>query len=174
MKQNNMINKIVILCYGFFVLASFQFDFIPGKRIGYNFFVFFVDMIQVLPCVFVLIGLFEVWVKKEIVEKHLGEESGFMGYVWAILLASNVVGGLYVAFPVAYSLFSKGAKLSVVFTFIGAAAVCRIPMTLFEASFIGIKFTIVRLVVSLPLVVATSIILGSYLSKRNYTMHERL
>jgi len=112
--------------------------------------------------------LFEVWVKKEKVEKHLGRESGFIAYIWVILLAGTTVGGLYVAFPVAYSLYHKGAKLSVVFTYVGAAAICRIPIVIFEASFMGIKFSLIRLFVSIPLVIVSSIWLGNYLGKRNY------
>ena len=77
-----------------------------------------------------------------------------------------------VAFPVAYSLYSKGARLSVIFTYIGAAAICRVPMTIFEASFLGIKFTAIRLLVALPLVVVSSIVLGGYLRKRNYKIVE--
>jgi len=129
-------------------------------------------MLKVLPCAFILIGLFEVWVKRETVEKHLGEKSGFRGYLLGILLASTTVGGLYVAFPVAYSLYSKGAKLGVIFTYIGASAVCRVPMTIFEASFLGVKFSAIRLLVSIPLVVITSMLLGSYLKKRNYGIAE--
>ncbi len=125
-------------------------------------------MFKILPCAFILIGLFEVWVRRETVEKHLGERSGIRGYIWAVLLAGTTVGGLYVAFPVAYSLYGKGAKLSVIFTYLGAAAICRVPMTIFEASFMGIKFTTIRLLVSLPLVIVTSILLGDYLTKRNY------
>ncbi len=75
-------------------------------------------MLKILPCAFILIGLFEVWVKKEIIEKHLGEESGIKGYMGAILLAGTIAGGLLVAFPVAYSMYNKGAKLSVIFTYI--------------------------------------------------------
>ena len=74
------------------------------------------------------------------------------------------------AFPVAYSLYNKGAKLSVIFTYVGASAICRIPMTIFEAFFMGMKFTIIRLVVSLPLVVISSWLLGTYLTKINYSI----
>jgi uncharacterized membrane protein YraQ (UPF0718 family) len=125
-------------------------------------------MLKVLPCAFVLIGIFEVWVKRETVERHFGTESGMRGYAWAILLAGTTVGGLYVAFPVAHSLCSKGAKLGIIFAYIGASAICRIPMAIFEASFLGIKFTAIRLLVSLPLVVITSILLGEYLTKKGY------
>jgi len=92
--------------------------------------------------------------------------------IWAVLLAATTVGGLYVAFPVAYCLYSKGAKLSAIFTYIAASAICRVPMVIFEASFLGIKFTSIRLLVSLPLVIMSSMTLGDYLARRNYEVTE--
>lgn len=170
--KKNIIIKIGILCYVIFLVVSFILNFKSGKEIGHNFISLSMDMFKIVPCIFILIGLFEVWVKKETVEKHLGHESGIRGYIWAILLAGTAVGGVYVAFPIAYSLYNKKAKLSVIFTYIGAAAICRIPMTTFEASFIGIKFTLVRLFTSLPLVIITSIILEKYLKKINYKIKQ--
>jgi len=155
-----------------FLIVSWIFGFSPGIEIANNFRSFSIEMLKILPCAFILIGLFEAWVKKETVERHFGEESGIRGYIWGILLAGTTVGGLYVAFPVAYSLYSKGAKLSVIFTYLGASAICRIPMAIFEASFLGIKFTAIRLLVSLPLVIVASILLGNYLTKRNYKIIE--
>jgi len=162
------INLMAGLIYFAFIFASFAIGFRPGEQIGYNFISFSIVMLKLLPCAFILIGLFEVWVKKESVEKHLGKDYGVRGYILIILLAGTTVGGLYVAFPVAYSLFKKGAKLSVIFTYIGASAVCRIPMTIFESSFMGIKFSLIRLVVSIPLIILSSIWLANYLEKKNY------
>jgi len=172
MKKNIKIRIAYISIYFLFLAVSFVLRYNPGKEIGYNFVSFLLYMLKILPCAFILIGLFEVWVKKEVIEKHLGEESGIRGYAWVILLAGTIAGGLLVAFPIAYSLYNKGAKLSIVFTYIGAAAICRIPMTLYEASFMGVKFTMIRLLFSLPLVIITSILLEKYLSKRNYKMAE--
>lgn len=172
MKRNNIIKIVSISAYIAFILFSFMTGFDPGKQIGKNFITFSVDMLEILPCAFVLIGLFEVWVKKETVEKHFGKGSGIRGYTWAVLLAGTTVGGLYVAFPVAYSLYCKGARFSVIFTYIGASAICRVPMTIFEASFMGMKFSAIRLLVSLPLVIISSILLGDYLEKRNYKIME--
>lgn len=171
-KRDNIIKIISISCYVLFLIVSLITGFNPGKEIGYNFLSFSVDMLKILPCAFMLIGLFEVWVKRETVERHFGEKSGIRGYIWAILMAGTTVGGLYIAFPFAYSLYSKGAKLGVIFTYIGASAICRVPMTVFEASFLGIKFTAIRLFASLPLVILTSVLLGAYLTKRNYQISE--
>lgn len=170
--QNKQIKALAILIYFVFISGSFLFGFKSGKQIGHNFITFSVEMLKILPCAFILIGLFEVWVKKESVEKHLGKDSGMIGYIWVVLLAGTTVGGVYVAFPVAYSLFKKGAKLGVVFTYIGASAICRIPMTIFESSFMGIKFSLIRLLVSIPLVILSSVWLGNYLEANNYRIME--
>ena len=154
--------------FAVFVLISFSFDYTPGLMIYKNFSKFLVTMMKFIPVVFLLIGLFEVWVKKETIEYHLGHDSGIIAFIWAIMLAGTTIGGLYVAFPVAYSLYNKGARMAVIFTYVGAAAVARVPMTLFEASFLGLKFTVVRLVISIPLIIISSIGLEKYLTKLDY------
>ena len=78
------------------------------------------------------------------------------------------MGGLYISFPIAYSLYKKGAKLAIIFAFIGSSAICRVPMATFEASFLGIQFTAVRILVSIPLVIIASELMGRYLEKDNY------
>lgn len=149
-----------IFLFTLFIILSYLIDYQPGIDIFGNFMDYLLTMIMIVPAAFLLISLFEVWVKRETIEKHLGEETGLRGFLWAIILAGTIVGGLYVAFPVAAVLYKKGARLSVIFTFLFAATICRVPMTLFEANFLGVKFTLVRFVVSLPLVIGSSIFLA--------------
>ena len=161
---------VLITAYAAFIIFSLLSGYQPGKDIGSNFLSFTKSMLMILPGAFILIGLFQVWVSRERVEKHLGEESSLLCYLWVLLLAGTTVGGLYVAFPVAYALHEKGAKTQVVLAYIGFAAVCRIPMMVFEASFLGVKFTLTRLAVSIPLVVVSSIFLGRYLKRTGWKM----
>ena len=171
-----MKNKRIIISMGFviifsvFAITSNYINFSPGQEITNNAISFLSNIIKIFPGVFILIGLFEVWVKPKTVEKHLGKDSGIKGYIMAIILASTTIGGLFVSFPVAYSLYQKGAKLSAIFTYISASAVCRVPMTIFEISFIGLKFTLIRFFVSLPLIIISSKLLGNYLEKQNYNL----
>ncbi|NMD03764.1 MAG: hypothetical protein GYA71_10875, partial [Bacteroidales bacterium] len=44
---------------------SYLFDFASGEQIGLNFWMFFKEMILFLPLMFILIGLFDVWVPRE-------------------------------------------------------------------------------------------------------------
>lgn len=158
--------------FNVFILWSFAGDYEPGIRAGGNALVFVQEMAGILPAAFILVGLFEVWVKKETVERHLGEDSGIKGYLWAVVLAGSIVGGLYIALPLCYVLQKKGASLGVVFMFLNAAAVCRIPMTLFEMSFLGVKFTFVRYAVSLPLLALTAFLLDRHLKQGGYRIAE--
>jgi len=160
MKKNQIVEVFILLIYFMFIIISLVFNYKAGSKIGLNFLDFTKSMLKILPFAFILIGLFEAWVKRETIEKYFGQSSGFMGYIWAIVLSSTTVGGAYVAFPVGHSLYNKGAKLSIVLTYIGASAITRIPMTIFEASFLGIKYSIIRLLVSIPLVIISSIIIG--------------
>lgn len=166
--MKRVIKIAVFVIYFIFIAVSFLYNIKFGEAIGNNFVNFAFSMLKIVPVAFILIGLFEVWVKRETIEKHLGDDSSWIAYFWAILLSSTTVGGLYVAFPIAAVLHEKGAKLSVIFTYIGAAAVCRIPMAIFEASFLGIKFTLIRLLVSIPLIIVSSIIVGNLFSSKNY------
>jgi uncharacterized membrane protein YraQ (UPF0718 family) len=169
-QRRQILRATCISGFALFVLLSLGLGFEPGEKIADNFVSFSLDMLRVLPCAFILIGLFEVWVKRETVERHLGEGSGLEGHLWAVLLSGTTVGGLYVAFPVAYSLFNKGARLGVVFAYVGASAICRVPMAIFETSFLGVKFTVIRLLVSIPLVIVTSELLGRFLTRQGYAV----
>ncbi len=166
--NNRYIYLIFIIIYFGFLIYSYIFNISSGLEIGENLISFLAYMIKILPCAFILIGLFEVWVSREKVEKHLGHEGGIKGYIWAIVLAGTTAGGLLVALPVSSALYKKGARLSVIFTFISASAIVRIPMTVFEASFLGIEFTVIRWIVSIPLIIITSIFLEKYLVKQNF------
>lgn len=163
---------VLLAAFAAWVGASYWGGMESGRQMGRTFTSTFLVMLKLLPCAFVLIGLFDVWVKRETVEQHFGRGSGLRGYLWSILLAGMTVGGLYIAFPVAYSLFRKGAHLPVVFAYVSLAGVCRIPMTLFEISFMGVTFTAVRLAVSIPLVIFSSWLLGRFLEGRNYAITE--
>jgi len=158
--MKKFIQPALVALYALFIIVSLFTGFDPGREIGKNFLTFTISMLKILPAAFILIGLFEVWVKKETIQKHLGEKSSLKAYFWILLLASTTVGGMYVAFPVSASLYKKGAKLSVVIAYLTAAAIFRIPMAIFEASFLGLKFTMIRFAVSLPLIVISSELLG--------------
>ncbi|MDF2678692.1 MAG: putative rane protein [Bacillota bacterium] len=107
------------------------------------------EMLYIIPPIFILLGLLDVWVKRETMVKYMGENSGLFGVLIAFVLGSAAAGPLYAAFPVAVVLLKKGSKLSNVLIMIGAWSTTKIPLLLFEASSMGIKFMVTRFVLDL-------------------------
>ncbi len=164
------VNYLLFFIFTGFVGVSFALSFDPGMAIGKNFYIFAKDMALILPPAFVLIGLFEVWISREQIEKSFGKKSGFMKYIYAFALATTTVGGTFVAFPLANSLYHKGAGYEAVFTYVTAASLFMIPMSIMEASILGVKFTILRLGLSVPLIIVGANLLKIYLNKRSYRL----
>lgn len=108
------------------------------------------EMLSVLPPIFVLLGLLDVWVQRETMIKYMGEKSGIIGVMIAFLLGSAAAGPLYAAFPVAGVLLKKGSRFSNVLIFIGAWSTTKIPLLLFETSAMGWKFMLIRFLVNIP------------------------
>lgn len=125
------------------------------------------EMLSVIPPIFVLLGLLDVWVEKETMMKFLGKGSGLKGVLIAFILGSAAAGPLYVAFPVAATMLKKQAGLFYVFIFIGAWSTTKIPMLTFEATNLGLSFTLVRLGLNIIGILAIAFIVEKSLSKKD-------
>lgn len=108
-----------------------------------------IEMLLVIPPIFVLLGLLDVWVDRTTMVKFMGKGSGIKGVLIAFLLGSAAAGPLYAAFPVAGVMMKKGSSLFNIFIFIGAWSTTKIPMLTFEAASLGLTFTLLRLGLSI-------------------------
>jgi uncharacterized membrane protein YraQ (UPF0718 family) len=126
----------------------------------------FVQMLLVIPPVFILLGLLDVWVPRETMVKYMGEGSGLKGIVLAIILGSAAAGPLYGAFPVAAVFMKKGVKFSNLMIFIGAWSTTKVPMFLFEMASLGTKFAVTRLLIDIPGIIVIALILNRLMSKK--------
>ncbi len=127
-----------------------------------------VEVFLIMPPIFVLLGLLDIWVKRETMIRWMGENSGLLGITMAFLLGSIAAGPLYAAFPVAGVLLNKGSKFSNVIIFIGAWSTTKIPMLLFETSTMGWRFMLIRFI--LDIFGITSI---AYLTEKLMTTKEK-
>jgi uncharacterized membrane protein YraQ (UPF0718 family) len=109
----------------------------------------FMEMISIIPPVFILLGLLDVWVDRATMMKYTGKGSGVKGLLISFLLGSAAAGPLYAAFPVAAIMLKKGSSMFNVFIFIGAFSTTKIPMLTFEAANLGVAFAGTRLALSI-------------------------
>lgn len=124
------------------------------------------EMILIIPPIFILLGLLDVWVPRETMIKYMGEGSGIKGIVLSFILGSAAAGPLYGAFPIAAVFMKKGVKFSNILIFIGAWSTTKIPMFLFELSSLGAKFAVTRLLVDIPGIIIIAFILNKIITKR--------
>lgn len=141
-----------------------------GKKSFYITWDNMLEMLSVIPPIFVLLGLLDVWVQKETMIKLMGDKSGLVGIAIAFFLGSAAAGPLYAAFPVAGVLLKKGSKLSNVLIFIGAWSTTKIPMLLFEASAMGWKFMVTRFLIDIPGIFLIAMVTEKVLAGRDKEM----
>jgi uncharacterized membrane protein YraQ (UPF0718 family) len=172
--KDQMVYITIIIAFLVFALFSYSFAYKPGIAILQdNFLIFAREMMLFLPLMFILIGLFDVWAPKEMIERHIGTDSGVKGAVWMILLAMLQAGPLYGAFPVAYLLYKKGASIRNIFIYLGAFSTLKIPMLSFEIGFLGLKFSILRTLFTIPVFILIAIIMENYLKTRNFQIKDK-
>ena len=107
----------------------------------------------------VIMGLFSVFVSKELVVKYLGKTSGIKGILLAVFFGALPTGPLYIAFPLAVALKSKGASLSNIVIFLSAWACIKIPQELVELQFLGLNFMVARLVLTIVFVILIGLLI---------------
>ena len=129
------------------IIAIALLSIFPDRREGVitTSWEFFIEMISILPAVMVLVGIFAVFVPKDLVVRYLGRDAGLKGVFLAILMGALPTGPLYIAFPIASALLKKGARISNIVVFLSAWSCIKLPQELVELEFLGLEFMLARL-----------------------------
>ncbi len=162
--------------YAIFIIASIiiGITFLWNREIGLKAMdtvkFSFKEMIMVLPPIFVLLGLLDVWVPKDTMVRFMGEGSGFVGILLAFILGSAAAGPLYGAFPVAAVFMKKGVKFSNILIFLGAWSTTKLPMILFEIASMGSKFALTRFLINIPGILVIAYIVNKSLKEEEIAL----
>ena len=164
---------LVILLFILFVSGSYFFSYTPGVNIfEKGFWPFFKEMLLILPLILILVGLFDVWIPREKIEKHIGRDSGAKGVFLVMLLAFLNAGPLYAAFPVAYILWKKGCSPLNIFIYLGSFSSLKLPMLAFEMSFLGVTFSLLRIALTIPVFLIIAFLMEKILQGKDFSMKE--
>lgn len=122
-----------------------------------------------LVAAFLIAGLTQTLVSRELIDRWLSSRSGWRGILLACLAGALIPGGPYVYYPIAGALLQAGAGLGVLVAFVMAKnlwSVTRLPL---EFALLGPRLTIIRylltLVVPPILGFLAEAIFGVYISK---------
>lgn len=114
------------------------------------------EMIMIMPVIFVLTALLDMWVPKEKIMQYLGTEAKGKGVLLSFVIGSISAGPVYAAFPMCVMLHKKGASLRNIVIILSSWAVIKIPMLLNEMKFLGPKFMAIRWVLTIIAIVIFS------------------
>jgi uncharacterized membrane protein YraQ (UPF0718 family) len=133
-----------MIAIALFIVASLQGE---GKNIGGLKLAWGMtwQIIPLLIFAFIVAGLVQVLIPKEMIAKWIGEESGLRGILFGTLAGAFTPGGPYVSLPVAAGLLKAGAGIGTMVAFVTAwslLSVARIPL---EVGIMGWRFTLIHL-----------------------------
>jgi len=105
-------------------------------------------LLQIIPLLifaFIVAGMAQTLIPREMISRWVGVESGFRGILIGTLMGSLTPGGPFVTMPIAAGLLRTGASVGTMVAFVTAwslVAVTRLPL---EVGLLGWKFTLIRL-----------------------------
>ena len=111
------------------------------------------EMLMIMPVVFILTALLDLWVPKDKIIKYLGKDAKVKGIIFSLILGSISAGPVYAAFPLCVMLHKKGASIRNVVIILSAWAVIKVPMLLNEVKFLGFEFMAIRWVLTVAAIV---------------------
>lgn len=103
------------------------------------------QIIPLLIFAFIIAGMVQVLIPREVIAKWVGDESGFRGLLFGTLAGAITPGGPFISLPIAAGMFKAGAGIGTMVAYISAwslIGVARIPL------FVGImgwRFTWIHL-----------------------------
>lgn len=148
MKQTIKKNKtLIVAIFGYMILFFYNTEL--GLKALSESKYYFIEMIKILPAIFVLTSLIQTWVPTEVIINNFGNGSGTKGKILSFAIGSLSAGPIYAAFPVCRTLINKGASVENIIIILSSWAVVKVPMLINESRFMGVKYMIVRWVCTL-------------------------
>ena len=97
-------------------------------------------------------GLIQQFVDREQVARLLGAQSGMRGLMLATLAGVVTPGGPFTSFPLVHALWLSGADAGALIAYLAAWALIGLNrLIIWELPFMGVEFTAIRFLASLPL-----------------------
>lgn len=137
-----------IIAVALFIIASLQGE---GKNVEglKSAWTMTIQIIPLLVFAFIIAGLVQNILPRDVMSKWIGEGSGMRGILIGTLGGAITPGGPYVSMPVAAGLLKAGASMGTMVAFLTSwslVAVARLPL---EVGIMGWRFTLIRMMATL-------------------------
>lgn len=169
LKKNKLLVLVALVYLALFI-------FMPSKAMTatQNSAYYLLEMLQVLPVIFMLTVVIEALIPKEWIIKHFGEKSGFLGNIYSLVLGSISAGPIYAAFPISKMLLTKGASVSNIVIILSSWAVIKLPMLANEVKFLGVSFMAIRWALTVVTIFIMAFIIGKMIDRKELLKSEAI
>lgn len=150
--KENLFLSLVVLVYLLIFFINPTVGINSVKNSGY----YIKEMLMIMPVIFILTALLDLWVPKEKIMAYLGKDSKSLGVLISFLIGSVSAGPIYAAFPMCHMLHKKGASIRNLIIILSSWAVIKIPMLLNEVKFLGPKFMFLRWILTVISIIVFS------------------
>ena len=131
-----------------FNIVIFRLQPAAGREIFFNSVAFTKKMLVILPPIFILLNLLDVWLPRDLMARYLGGKN--VAWHFAINGIGLYCGPHHGAFPIAATMLNKGATFMNAMVFLGSWSILKVSMVLYEISILGLKFGLTRLLINIP------------------------
>lgn len=127
-----------------FIIASLQGEGknVAGLKSAWN---MTLQIIPLLIFAFIIAGLVQTLIPRDLISSWVGDESGFRGILIGTVAGALTPGGPYVSLPIAAGLLKTGASIPTMVAFVtgwSLMSVARIPL---EVGIMGWRFTLIHM-----------------------------
>lgn len=157
--KNNLYFNFVVLVYIVFLFINKDLSITAFNNSGY----YIKEMLMIMPVIFILTALLDTWVSRDAIIKYLGKDSKAKGVVFSFLLGSISAGPIYAAFPFCVMLHRKGASIKNIVIILSSWAVIKLPMLLNEMKFLGVKFMVIRWILTVIAIIIIATIMDKFI-----------
>ncbi len=116
---------------------------IMGLKFAFN---MIIKILPLLIFAFIIAGMIQILIPRELLSKWIGVHSGFKGIFIGTIAGGLSPGGPYVSLPIALTFLHSGASIGTTIAFLtgwSLWAFSRLPL---EVGILGWKFTLIRFI----------------------------
>jgi len=118
----------------------------------------FASVLLLIAAVFGLVGILQVWIRRDLIVRLLGREGGIKGLLIAALFGTLLIGPAYIIFPLLMSLQRQGARWAVIVIVLSSYAV-KLQMIPIEIEFLGWPFSLGRSLLTIALAIPAGLLI---------------
>jgi len=155
---------LLLICILYFILSFFNINLVINALINTG--KMTLKIIPILIFVFIFSIFINLYLKNDTIKKHLGENSGIKGLLYAIIGGILISGPPYILYPMLNKLKKSGVKNSLIAVFLYNRNI-KIPYIPVMIFYFGLSYTIIISIYILIFSILNGFLINLFIKETN-------